>query len=111
MDEQLENVTITKVPTSGKHSTDAIDIDYKNFRVRVVRETGNWHPDGKPFTASIRKDRHAYADPSQWRYGLSAWGGSRHEAIRGLVKFAESKTLIFPDDWLDEAFHALRSEW
>lgn len=100
-------ITIEHVKTNEKYVADKVIFNYKDVTVTLSRETGNWHPEGKNWCASIRADITNYEDGDGWAYGLSAHGENREQALFLAYEFAQSRTLIFPSGWLVEVLSAV----
>lgn len=102
---------LTKIKTNPAHSADEIIVKHKGVRVHVSRETGNWHPDGKPWLACVNADQHYYANPDKWASGIGSFASSRMEAIIDAYDEAKANTLQFPNDWLREVAMAIAEEY
>lgn len=98
------------ITTNPMYCTDEIEVAYHGVRVRVGRQTGNWHPDAKVWLASIHADIYHYADEEQYAFGLAGWGALRDEAIVNAFEFAKNNTLQFPPGWLTEVMIAIEAE-
>lgn len=105
------NANLQHIKTNPDFCIDEIRVSYKGVRVRVGRQTGNWHPDGKPWLASIGADIHNYGNPDKWAMGLGGWGATRDEAVANAMEYAKSQTLRFPPAWLGEVMKAIDYEY
>lgn len=102
---------LVHITTNPAYCTDEVKVYYYGVAVRVGMNTGNWHPPGKPWLASIRGDRSNFTNPENWAMGLGAWGATRDEAISNEVLYAQEQTLHFPPDWINKVKHALECEY
>lgn len=102
---------LTHIKTNPAHVVDEVQIKYEFVRLRVGMMTGNWHPEGNAWAASVHADKFHYSDSSNWSFGLGDWGASRDEAIRNVYEFAKRQTLNFPDDWLEAIINTLDEEY
>lgn len=103
---------ITPIETDGWFCENLIEFSSDGVMLRVERETGNWYPDDKEWTASIQADVRHYANPDLWAYGYAAYGETPTEAIRAAAEYASRKgTIKMPDGLLDEFINAANREY
>ena len=102
--------TMKRLETDPQFSIDSIEISHADITVQVERDTGNWHPEGRAWHASIRADVTHFVEPAGWAAGVAAHGSSSADAIQRAYNFAASRTLRFPAGWLDTVLAALEQE-
>lgn len=97
------------IPTNGKYSLDVVEVCYQGVTLQVSFQTGNWHPEGRAWSAVVRAPRHLFTNPGCWSYGLSDWGASADEAIINAWAFAKRESLVYPQGWLQEVMIGYQS--
>lgn len=102
---------LVEIVTNPDYCTDEVHVKYFGVWLRVGRQTGNWHPDGKVWLASIGTDIHNYIDPGQYAHGQRDWGATRTESIINAYRYAKSKTMLFPQGWLQEVMLAIEAHY
>ncbi len=102
-------IALSHIPTSNEFATEKITVKYQEISLEVSRQTGNWYPPGEPWNASIRADISKYTVRDNWRYGLSAFGETRRDAIMNAYRFASQQTIQFPALWLTSVLHKIET--
>jgi len=111
MNKSKHIVILKHIHTNPDYCTDEIRVSYQGIAIRVGIQTGNWHPAGKSWLASIRTDIHNYDNPANWAMGLGAFGSTYYEAITKAMDYAKNQTLRFPINWLEEIMRVIDHEY
>ena len=98
------------IKTSGTYVTSEVRVRERGISMLVGKHTGNWYPEGKPWSASIYASVTDYANADNWSFGLSAFGATRIDAVIAAYEFAQSKSVKFPVTWLMAVIQVIEEE-
>lgn len=102
---------VTKITTNAEFRVSEVTFAHEGIRCRIGRMTGEYHPVGSPWCASIFVDIDHYNEPERWNYAHGAYAPTPLDAIQNAMLLCERSTVVFPVDWLPAVQAAFSDAW